>query len=231
MMRGHPLFCYALFATFVQQSSAQSIFVDMDIMSGGIDVGAGAPSPAFGAAAGVPGFWNQVPSGNEGPWALRDISGSVTSVSMSWVGDGGGLGYNNPNLAGDFKLLMADAERVGAGGLRFTITGLSPGPYRIFTYACKPQGELWTTVITVPGSTSENPQAVTGPMPPNQFVLGVTHSIHDILLSGGPLEIVAAEHQNSYVNGFQILAVPEPASFFAFASLLTAMAVLRRRRM
>lgn len=210
-------------------SSAQSIFVDLDVIIGGPDVGAGAPGSAFGAAAGVPGFWNRVPADSGGPFSPRDIFGNTTGVSMTWLGGGGGLGYNNPNIAGDFKLLMADAEAVGAGGLRFTITGLLPGDYRILTYACKPQGEAWTTMITVPGSTSQNPQAVTGPMPVNQFILGVTHSVHDVSLSGGPLLIQAAEHQNSYVNGFQILqVVPEPLSIFTFVIGLAAFAGIRK---
>ncbi len=206
---------------------SQSIYVDMDIMIGGPAIGAGTPSTLFGAAAGVPGYWNQVPTGNGGPRSLRDTLGAVTNVSMSWTGSGGGLGYNNPNISGDFKQLMADADPVGAGGLRYTISGLTDGSYRVFTYACKPQGEAWTTMITVTGSTSPNPQAVTGPMPVNQFILGVTHSMHDVDVSGGMLTIYVAEHQNSYVNGFQILAVPEASTWISLCIGVLAVAFWR----
>jgi hypothetical protein len=149
---------------------------------------------------------------------------------MTWSGGAGVLGYNNPNLSGDYAYLLKDAEAVGAGGLRFTLTGLAPGQYRIFTYAVKPQGEAWTTQITIPGSV-QGTVDVTGPMPPNQLIDGITHSVHDIDFSGGSLLIRAEEHwPNSYVNGFQIQAVPEPASVAALAALLPILVRKRSRR-
>ncbi len=209
--------------------AAQSIFVDMDGGFGGSEVGTGAPSSSFGAAAGIPGYWNQVQEGNGGPLPLRDTTGGLTNVSMHWSGSGGSFGYNNPNLTGDFRLLMADAEPVGHPGLTYTISGLSSGQYRIFTYACKPQGQALTSLITVPDS-AQGTVAVTGPMPPNFFVEGVTHSVHDIFVTGDTVQIRAAEIQNSYVNGFQIVAVPEPIAIFSFV-VGFGLLVGRRRRM
>ena len=78
-------------------TSAQSVYVDLDIGSGPPSIGSGAPSSSFGGAAGVPGYWNRVQAGNDGPWALNDTSGAATDVSVSWTGDGGALGYTNPN--------------------------------------------------------------------------------------------------------------------------------------
>ena len=212
-------------------ASGQSIYVDMDGGFGGGEVGTGAPSSAFGGAAGVPGYWNQVQAGNGGPWNLRDTNGNLSGVVVTWSGSGGSFGYNNPNISGDYKLLMADADPVGHPGLTDTITGLIPGGYRIFTYACKPQGQAVTSFITVPGSV-QGTLAVTGPMPPNQFISGVTHSIHDAQLSGGPLVIQSAEEPSeTYVNGFQILAVPEPSLISSFALASAAYLAARRKRM
>lgn len=221
-------FSIALVCTIAR---SQSIYVDLDINDGDAGIGHGAPSTAFGGAAGVPGFWNLVPTGGGVTWSLRDIQNQLTPVTVGWTGSGGDLGYRNSNNTGDYALLLNDAERVGAGGLVFTITGLLPGAYHVITYAVKPQGELWTTMISVPGSSSPNPQAVTGPMPGNQLIFGITHCIHDIQLSGEDLLIQAADHQNSYVNGFQILAVPEPSAIFACALGLAALVAIRRRRM
>lgn len=223
-------FAFAVFFSIGRMASGQSIYVDMDGGFGGGEVGTGAPSSSFGAAAGIPGFWNQVQAGNGGPWNLRDTNGDPSGAIVTWSGSGGSFGYNNPNISGDFKLLMADADPVGHPGLTYTITGLIPGGYRIYTYACKPQGQALTSFITVPGS-AQGTVAVTGPMPPNQFILGVTHALHDLTSSNGTIVIQAAEIQNSYVNGFQILAVPESSTDFACALGLVALVAARRKRM
>ena len=212
-------------------SSAQSIYVDLDVGIGDEGIGNGAPSSAFGGAAGVPGYWNRVPIGGGVVWPVLDTFGASTAVTLSWTGSGGGIGYRNLSNTGDYALLLNDAERVGAGGLTITFTGLQPGAYRVITYAVKPQGELWTTLISVPGSTTPNPQSVTGPMPGNQLIHGLTHCIHDIQLTGGNLVIQAAEHQNSYVNGFQIIAVPEASTIFTCALGIATLVAIRRRRL
>ena len=212
-------------------ASAQSIYVDFDIGSGTPQIGAGAPSSGFGGAAGVPGQWNRLFRDDGGPASFFDVNGAATNVVMTWTGSAGGIGFNNPINTGDYALLLNDAKAVGSGGLNLTISGLTPGLYRIFTYAVKPQGEAWTTQITVPGS-AQGIVAVTGPMPGNQLIPGITHSIHDIQLTGGPLTIQAAENwPGSYVNGFQILAVPEPTTISVIAFSLAALAARRRRRM
>jgi hypothetical protein len=127
-------------------------------------------------------------------------------------------------------LLLNDAQHIGAGGLTISVTGLIPGAYRVFTYAVEPQGNLWSTMITVPGSI-QGTIAVTGPMPGNHLIDGVTHSVHDLQFGGGTLTIFAAEHwPRSYVNGLQILAVPEPFPVSVFAIGLAAV-TLRRKRM
>jgi hypothetical protein len=144
-------------------------------------------------------------------------------------GSGGAFGYNNPINTGDYNLLLNDADPVGAGGLRYTLDGLLPGRYKIYTYAVEPQGDPWLTQVTVPGST-QGTVAVTGPMPGNQLIEGITHSVHDIDFAGGSLLIRAEDHwPASYVNGFQIVAVPEPASLSICGMGLAY--VLRRRRL
>lgn len=151
---------------------------------------------------------------------------------MAWTGSGGGIGYNNESLSGDYKSLMADAESVGNPGLTIRLYGLNPGDYLIYTAACMPQGDYWETDITVPGSR-EGTEAVTGPMPPNRFILGVTHALHYLAYDGtSPIEVDAAMHwPKSYINGVQVLAVPEPLSISSFALSLGAIALMRRKRM
>ncbi|MFI5384937.1 MAG: PEP-CTERM sorting domain-containing protein [Fimbriimonadales bacterium] len=66
-------------------------------------------------------------------------------------------------------------------------------------------------------------------MPGNQLIEGVTHSVHDIQLGAGPLTIfAAADWPKSYVNGFQILAVPEPATVSTLVLALAGFAARRK---
>ncbi|OWY58675.1 hypothetical protein B7486_78695, partial [cyanobacterium TDX16] len=74
------------------------------------------------------------------------------------------------------------------------------------------------------GSITPNPQTITGTMPGNSFVLLRTHSIHDVLVSNGVIQIRASGTLAEVVNGFQIVSVPEPGSLalagFGFAAYL-----------
>lgn len=209
-------------------SHGQSIYVDIDVVIGGPAIGAGAPSSTFGAAAGTPGVWNAIPIGSQPLVTLLDIAGLPTSATYTSTGDGGGVGFLNPTNTGDFALLLNDANNVGNGvSSLYTISGLTPGEYRVFTYAVAPQGDTASTFITVSGTSSAGTQEVTGPMPGNQLILGVTHSMHDVFVAGTLTIKAEGAFPTSYVNGFQIVAVPEPSTC---ALLFTGLAMIARHR-
>jgi hypothetical protein len=206
---------------------AQGFNVDVDLFNSDPDVGGGAPSSFFGAAAGQVGFWNALPTGFSGGFPLRDLSGAASSVSVSTiVGWGGGGGWNNPINTGDFSLLLNDGESI-SGTLQYTITGLAAGAYRVFTYTPRPNGLPSAVNVTVPGSTSQNPQLVSGTMPGNTFIYLRTHSIHDVFITNGMLQIQAQAAPNNFVTGFQIVPVPEPATI---AGVILPLGYLLRRR-
>lgn len=219
---------------------AQAQYFNIDVDQPGLNppLGMGAPSSAFGAAAGQPGFWNTLSGVSYGPLALQDLAGNSTGVqvsvsaSYSVLSD---LAYNNPANTGDYALLLNDAEQVGSlstgGTLTFTFTGIANGTYSIYTYACMSQGLTSLAEVSVPGSTTFNPQIVTGPMTGNAFALGITHSIHTIAVTGNTFQVVVnapvvAANQGTYVNGFQI--VPAPGGLAVLG--LGALGGLRRRR-
>lgn len=211
----------------ISVAQAQSFNVDVDIFNGNPLGGAGAPSPGFGAAAGQTGFWNALPAQIINGFGLLDVQGNATGVTVNCTGSGGAFGFNNPSNGGDFNLLLNDADAIGTGGLTYTLNGLAPGTYRIFTYSVRPNVTVGSSDITVPGAVVPTVH-VTGVMPGNSFVLGVTHSIHDITLTGGALQIRAAGTAGDYVNGFQIVSVPEPTTLSLVG--LGALMSLRRRR-
>lgn len=207
-------------------ASGQSIFVDLEIGSTP-EVGGGAPSSAFAAAAGVSGFWNMYGAAGPPPALMRGLDGQWTNVLLTGPTGGGSLGFNNPNLSGDFRALMADATVVNPSK-SYTLSGLQNGFYKFYCYAVRPQGTLATAFVTVSGSTTPNPQIITGPLTTMDFMQGVNYSLHEVFVSNGTLTLnVAMGQQVTYLNGFQLVAVPEPASLILLAS---GSALLMRRR-
>ena len=151
---------------------------------------------------------------------------------MGW----GGSGW--PGNTGDFALFLNDYAEVGTlrdgGSIAWTWTGLTPGAYRVFSYAVNAGGFLTDVPVFVPGSTSQNPQIVTGPMPGNAFEYLVTHAIHDVFAGGGMLEVIVEQppglDNNFHVNGFQIVSVPEPGTMTILVFGAFLLLARRRRR-
>jgi hypothetical protein len=210
--------------------------IDLDLEFAPPQNGGGVPSAAFGAAANQPGLWNSIPATSNGPTALRDISGQLTSVIITGSSGGVGGAFNNPTNTGDFALLLNDANAVGGPGFNsWTFTNVPNGSYHIYTYAVWPGGGTspHQASVSITGSFNQNPQIVTGPMPGNQFVLGVTHSIHDILVESGTftLQIDSVASSHPYANGFQVVAVPESGLFLTVACGFIPLVVRERRPM
>lgn len=155
------------------------------------------------------------------PLTLRGLDGALTAVQyLNSGGVGSGGGFANHNNTGDFALLLNDFSDVGWSNqgqdfeVDYHFTGFQPGRYKIYTYAVDPRGTRLNTSVIVPGA-DDPVKFVTGPMPGNQFIEGVTHSVHDLTLSGDSFEIQvhgSPPYEYDAVNGFQIVAVPEPMS-------------------
>lgn len=211
----------------------QSINVDLDIFAGDEQNGNGSPSDGFGAAASSPGRWNRVLCTTSGPWNLVGLNGQATSVVLTVTGNGLGGGSNYPVNTGDYARLLNDYARI-PDQMTYRFTGLVPGRYLVYTYAIDATGAVLPVEVSVPGALTPNPQmSGQAVMPGNSFVLGVTHSIHELDVQTGSLEINLRNHfqgpPNASVNGFQIVAVPEPGAVATLSTLFILS--LRRRRM
>ncbi len=211
---------------------AQSFNIDLDELGGSAQIGNGAPSALFPGAAVQLGYWNRIYDGGSPiPVSLLGLDGSSTSCQIQTTGSfGSGGGFNNPNLSGDFRLLMADFADVG-DPIQYHFSGINSGHYRITTLGGSVSGRLVDLYVRVPGAAVEN-QVITGPINSNIFAYGVDFCTHDLLISGHSFEIdVSGEvwpSPTSSVGGFQIVAVPEPYTLFAL--LLGSIALLVRRR-
>lgn len=210
-------------------SIPQGFNVDIDSPGSPPQGGGGVPSSAFGAASGQAGFWNMITVIGDDFDTLRGLDGALTSVTGQLVGPNNGGSHFFAGNTGDYALLLNDASIIGSRDFTFTFSGLSNGWYRVYVYSAKINGEYGEADITVFGSSSANPQRVSGQMPGNRFEYLLTHSVHDIEVTSGELVIFGeGPFPNAYINGLQILPVPEPATAVSLA-LLGLMYLARRR--
>lgn len=230
------LIAVSLICALVTTTSAvaQQFNIDIDSPSSPPALGGGVPSSTLGAAADQAGFWNSIAAGASSE-PLFDLSGGVTGVTLDITTTFGfsTLAFNNPINTGDFALLFNDAHQIGTldqgGTAIFEFSGLTNGAYQVYTYAVQPQGGVADAPVLVDGSTSTNPQIVTGPMPGDAFALGMTHALHNVAVTDGTLTVsitVPPNNDGTYVNAFQI--VPEPGTLGLLAA--AALLCLRRKR-
>lgn len=218
---------------------SQAINVDLDVGTGDPEQGNGAPSSSFGGAASQPGFWNRVQFGAASV-PLLDSTGAPTAVVMSvdYFGFGSGVGFRNKLNTGDYALLLNDALQVGVlssgGAKEFFFTGLTSGSYQVYTYSVHPAGHFVSSPIYVEQASQNHKQIVTGPMPGNSFEYLITHSAHDVNV--GPegfsvyVEQPPALSNSMYVNGFQIVPVPETNSMLVIIAACSLLLIRKRKR-
>jgi hypothetical protein len=212
----------------------QSFNVDLDTTV--VGNGDGGPSDAFGAAAGSPGRWNILEGTVTLNIPLLNLNGTPSGATLTRSSAAGGnFAFNKADTSGDFAFLLDDAQDLSgapASTVNYTFNGLTPGLYHVYTYAVAPDFAADFTKVTVPGSTSPNPQVVGGNIPPNAFAQGITHSFHEVSVGlGGSITITAAENAAAdfgTCNGMQIVLVPEPTTLGLL--LIGGLAATVRRR-
>jgi hypothetical protein len=201
--------------------AAQAFNIDIDVPNAPPEQGGGVPSSSFGAAAGQTGFWNGIASGG-----LIDTAGSPTSATIAWTTNGAGLttgAFSFFANTGDYALLLNDGAAVGtlvAGGwLRFTISGLTPGTYDLYTYAVSISGATSHGLVYVPQAIKSVSQMVNGPMLGNNFEYLRTHSLHRVVVGSAPVDITvfrSAGEPEVDINGLQVVPVPEAPPLVIF---------------
>jgi len=191
----------ALFALAAPAAFAQDL---------NIDIGAtfGTPSNAYGAGAAQPGTWNSLTSVT-GPYSatnLLNTAGVATTADVANVGGFGDFSFNNPGTVGNDEALMDDLQDVGGvgGTTTWTFTSLTNGTYDVYTYAWAPDSGTFLASVSVPGTTSTNPQSCGGNWPGSQ-VLGITFTKHTVVVNAGTLSATISTVSGfASVNGFQL---------------------------
>jgi len=197
------------FACTASLCPAQGINIDFEGTAGVGLPGTGVPANTFGGAANQPGAWNRVFAAT--PVPLNDLTGAASGVTISRLGGGiAHTGFANPNTAGEFELLFDDYWATNAVAFTVRFTGLNPGWYEVYTYAINP-APLFpaTSLVTVAGAAPIPTQQSGGAMPLNSFDLGVTHTLHRVLVpAAGILDLtLVAPFGSGGVGGMQLKPV------------------------
>jgi hypothetical protein len=181
-----------------------------------VDVGdnplpADIPSSALGAAAAQAGVWNPV-SAYPGTTPLVGLGGAATGASITCIGAGYPLDFDNAGTSGDDEKLMDDFSDPTPSST-WRIDGLAPGNYRLFTYAWAPDSSAYLSNVDVLGSV-DAAQVVGGAWPAG-YALGVTHAVHHVSIASGSSIIVTISVWTGYasVNGFQVVPDAVGTSF------------------
>jgi hypothetical protein len=187
----------------------------------------GTPSPAYGGAANQPGFWNN-PAIDSTVQPLRDLSGTLTGVTIQISGIFYPFSFDNPGPKGDERALMNDYVGLGFPGeaATFRIHGLAAGDYDVVTYAWGSDNAAYRTGVSINGL----PEEVVGGDWPGGQVQGITYALHHLSLGAGEDLVLTATTRAGFgsINGLQLTqAVPEPGTL-VLGSLGAALVLLVR---
>ncbi len=206
-----------LVVALASPAAAQSFNLDSNTSVAG-PTGEGAPTAVFAGAAAQPGVWNAITGIVDLSIPLDNLDGSPSNVTFTRsIAGGGNFAFDNPNATRDFAKLLNDGHDLSITQFQFitySFSGLQNGTYEVYTYAIAPDFGPDRTIIRV-GSDAGTEVLCGGTMPINNFVLGVTHVVHTVVVTSGTLEMQAAGDQatNSFgtMNGFQIKLLPGAA--------------------
>jgi hypothetical protein len=201
-----PLFGAVLGLALCGAAAAQSFNIDVGFNAPPF----GLPSPSFGAAAGQAGTWNAISPAPAGAQALVDLSGAATPATiMRTIGSPQSFSYDNVFVSGDDQLLMEDAHDIGISpsGAVWTIAGLAPGSYTVYTYAWAPDNIAYVTTV--------NGTPVGGAWP-GGYAAGVTHAVHTFQVAAGGSIVLTMGATSGYgtFNGLQIVGQATSATTY-----------------
>lgn len=177
------------------------------------------PAPAFGAAAGSAGPWNNIFSPTTSNAPLFDTSGTSTGVTITVnpVGQVASGEYASSNSDDYARLLntgfaLPPNANCSPPNIFITINGIARGVYDVYVYARKPadSGEIFDTRVQIGVTGSSTTDQLQGSPVANTFEPGVTHVAHRVQLVSPLMSLSimgASECSGTIVNGIQLVLV------------------------
>jgi hypothetical protein len=108
-------------------------------------------------------------------------------------------------------------------------SGLQNGPYQLWTY-CLGRQDFPVGMTVIANNDVNNGQALTGVFG-GSLELGSTHSVHEVNVIDGALRVtIDSGGRDPFVNGLQLVRVPEPSSVLLGLLALTTTWRLRVAR-
>jgi len=198
----------------IRAAHGQNFNIDVGVIDGS-GPHSGPPASTFGGAGGQTGDWFH--TGGSISWTnLPDINGDATTADLSCSGLTTMSWFDNPDISGNYELLMGDWATVTNGNtVTYTFTQLDRGVYSVYTYAASTLNATARVSVAVSGA-DESAQTVGGDITSNTFTPGLTHALHHVHTTTGSIHIViSGTVSNGGVNGIQLIyhGAPWPRMF------------------
>lgn len=164
--------------------------------------GAGTPNPNYGGAARQPGAWNSHPGNDMTPFALKDLSGNTSNVTLWMPLPFGPAHADHPATGGDEAALLDDYFDLHSTPAAFELVGLRPGRYGVYTYAWAPDDAAFRTTVEVNGQGA----VLIGGGWPGSLAEGFVYAHHQVTITGTQsLSIFTFGRPRGTLNGLQIV--------------------------
>ncbi len=221
-------------ASLPAASSAQAGSINVDIKYAADFL------PAYSGVGEAPDsgtFWNYAPNGVPTPSTIKESDGvTTTTATLSMSGQDGFsyYPYAVPSIATSLYFDYAYTSATSAGHATFTIGGLTVGgDYDVYLYSMNSGAHNGaTTTFNVGGVNMTADSTDAGVL--TSFVQNGNYVEYTgVIAAGGTItgsyfEGVTSTTDGSF-NGFQLVAVPEPASFVLFALGIAGLLAYRIR--
>ena len=179
------------------------------------------------AGAGSPGFWNVIDQVSpSGVGQIRDTVGQLTPLTLTTTQTMVDVTPSAQPFSATDAPLLGDYLVGGANTFTLTLSGLPEGVYSVVVYTTGRQDFPKPSTVTpfADPLLAETNSGVYG----GALQEGITHSVHEVSVPSTGLPLRISSSSDGFINGLQIIAVPEPgaAVLIGAACLL---ALLRRR--
>lgn len=126
------------------------------------------------------------------------------------------------------RSLLSDYLFGITGDATLTFTGITPGRYRLITYAVPSQivREDIPVTTVIPLGVPSLAASMTGVWK-GALQEGATHTIHKLTIPAGTFTLQLLDDSDVYSNGIQLIELPDPSGLGALAIFA---ALLRRRQ-